>query len=93
MMGLTGLVSSSQLTQVSCGKPNLYMLSLPAVKAMVYLNTEGNFEFLTKHREARPLHQFVLAACSSEPCSAEQRSARGGYLLAALLALLHLFWP
>lgn len=94
MTGLTGLVCSSQPTQVSPGKPNLYLLSLPAAEATVYLNTEGNLDFVAKYREGTPLHHCVLATSALQSrVQLQQHSASEGYLLAALLALLHLFWP
>lgn len=37
------------------------MLSLPAVKAVLHLNNEGNLEFMAKHREISPLHKSVLS--------------------------------
>lgn len=78
MMGLTGLVSSSQPAQVSSGKSNLYLLSLPAVKATIYLNTEGNLEFVAKYREGTPLHHSVLAISALQShVQVQQHSARG----------------
>lgn len=77
-MGLTGLVSSSQPTQVSSGKPNLYILFLPAVKAMVYPNTECNLEFVTKHREASSPYQFVLATSVLQSRVQHSNTLQGG---------------
>jgi len=94
MMGRTGLVSSSQPAQVSSGKPNLYLLSLPAIKATVPLNTEGNLEFVAKYRQGSPLHPFALAVSALQSrVQLQQHSARRHYLLAASLALLHIFGP
>lgn len=67
MMGCTGLLSSNQPTPVSSGKPKLYMFFLPAVKAVLYLNNEGNLEFMAKHREISPLHRSVLSLLQCQP--------------------------
>lgn len=61
MTGLTGLLSSSRPAQVSSGKRNLYLVSLPAVKATIYLNAEGNLEFVAKYRDIKPLYHFMSA--------------------------------
>lgn len=84
---------------VSFGKSKPHMLSLPAVKAVLYLNNEGNLEFMAKHREISPLHKSVLSLHQCQipllfrAVPAQKGSARAGYLLTALLAFLLLFWP